>query len=177
MQLKSLFVASLLTVAGLAAPLSAQMTPVAGTGCADGSASGGPITSVGGLAPEAGALTFAFEHACPGTTTAAFFLWGDCNLPLIDWDLSNSCFGSWTAAPLTCGNPIGNLHYFSGDLTVGGVATWAFPIPDLRPAGIDLAAISASAPGWCFQMICVEIGDPNPCRGVSEAVQVTITNP
>ncbi len=151
--------------------VAAQVAAIPGSGCADGTSAGAPIVPVG--QPQVGNLTFALSHQCQASSTAAFFLWGSCGAsPLVDWNLGDSCFGSWASTPATCGNVIGSsLFLLDGTLTDGsGSVAWAFPIPGIP----ELVAFTLATP-FCYQFICVELGVANPCRGVSQGLLVQIT--
>ncbi len=165
------FLLAALTVASVG---TAQMAGFPGTGCRDNGLPPQPITANGPVV--AGNLTLSLSTPCDGTANAAFVIWGTCNAALPSWNLSDPCFGGWAAPPASCPNTLLQLFLFDGALVPGGTFNFAFPMPDLRPA-VDLAQISQSAPGWCWQVICVELGNPNPCQNVSQGTAMVVTNP
>lgn len=154
-----------------AAFATAQVTPVAATGCSEGLVGGDAPFAVDGQAPAVGNLTFALEHSCNPGSNAAFFFFGGCEAPLVDWNLTDSCFGAWSPLPSSCGKAVSDLGLaVFGDLVrQGGKVTFAIPIPNLP----SLISYTATNP-ICVQFICVDLTRPNPCLGVSTGLQIQI---
>lgn len=160
---------TVLAIALSAATAAAQLTVIPNTGCRDGVSTGSDVYPIANQQPTIGNVAFGLGYTCPPGATAAFVVWGTCNAgPLIDWDLSATCFNWWTTTPGTCRQVYGTLYPLGGNVARQGKVVWPLPIPN-EPA---LITFTQTTP-LCFQFIAVDLDvDPDLCYEVSAGLQL-----
>lgn len=159
MRFLSLATCALLFAFAATPDLSAQVAPIAGTGCQPGGGTPGTPFSVGGLPPRINTPNFAIGHNPPAFgTVACFWLIGLCSTaPRPDYPAS-----------LNCGVPCANAINLASPPLLGGA--------NVPPSTVTTALPLPNAPGIVGVTVCVQYlcFGGSFCSEISQGVAITI---